>query len=336
VSEVRRGYEKESGRDRFFDLLQKEMAVLIDPDTGRMRSELGERVTCALCASNRSSPLFEKEGLSFETCQACGLVYMNPRPTSEALERLYQFESEANDAWVDVLLSDAEEEFQTRDFTKLLERVATVRSSGRLLDIGCSIGRLPRIARERGYEALGLELGGRAAAHARDVYGLEIREELLEDCAFPDETFDVVTLIETLEHVPDPRTMVAEIHRILKPGGAFLVGVPNLRSLGVLVLGSLARTFNRNHLQYFDSGTLSRLLTEEGFEVREVLTAVSVLDSVLNRLQGEDPFGGLRTANLAPEFVAVLEDPERRGSMDRWVEEVGLGYRLRILANKAL
>ena len=334
MTEAKRSYEEESGRDRFFELLRQEMAVLIDPSTGRMRSELGERVPCALCGSRGSSPLFEKEGLTFVTCADCGLVYMNPRPTSAALERLYQFESEANDAWVDVLLSEAEEEFQTRDFTQLLVRVATVRPSGKLLDIGCSIGRLPRIARERGYEVLGLELGGRAAAHAREAYGLDIREELLEDCAFPDESFDVVTLIETLEHVPDPRRMVAEVHRILKPGGAFLVGVPNLRSLGVLVLGSLARTFNRNHLQYFDSGTLGRLLTEEGFVVRDVLTAVSVLDSVLNHIQGEDPFSGLRTDKLAPEFAAALDDPARRKAMDRWIEDVGLGYRLRILAEK--
>ncbi len=328
------GYEQESGRDRFFELLEREMEVLLDPHTGRMREELGERAPCAVCGSSQAEHLFDKEGLTFVTCIECGLVFMNPRPTAEALERLYQFESAANDAWVDVLLSDAEEAFQTRDFSHLLSQIATVRGVGKLLDVGCSIGRLPRLARERGYDVLGLELGARAAQHARDVYGVEVREERLEACAFAADVFDVVTLIETLEHVPDPRGMVREIHRILRPGGAFLVGVPNLRSLGVLALGSTARTFNRNHLHYFDSGTLGRLLKEEGFEIREVLTAVSLLDSVLNRLQGQDPFGGLRTTALPAEFADRLQDPGERAAMDRWIEEAGLGYRLRVLAQK--
>ncbi|MEZ4415113.1 MAG: class I SAM-dependent methyltransferase [Gemmatimonadota bacterium] len=329
------GYEQESGRDRFFDLLSEEMAVLLDPSTGRMREELAERVACVVCGEREADPWFHKEGLDFVRCGRCGLVYMNPRPSAQALERLYQFESAANDAWVDVLLSDAEERFQTRDFSALLDHVAGVRATGRLLDVGCSIGRLPRIARERGYDVLGLELGERAARHARDVYGLPVREELLEACAFDPGSFDVVTLIETLEHVPDPRAMLVEIHRILSPGGAFLVGVPNVASLGVLVLQGRARTFNRNHLVYFDARTLARLLEEVGFEVVRVLTAVSVLDSVLNHVQGFDPFGAPRSDRLPPELARRLALPEERARMDHWIEEAGLGYRLRVLARKA-
>ncbi|MCA9737912.1 MAG: class I SAM-dependent methyltransferase [Gemmatimonadota bacterium] len=330
----RASYEKESGRDRFFALLDREMEVLLDPVSGRMRPEVGEHVPCVVCGADRPEPLFTKAGLDFVRCAECALVYMDPRPNADALERLYQYESAANDAWVDVLLTEAEERFQSRDFGHLLERVATVRPSGRLLDVGCSIGRLPRIARERGWDVLGLELGARAARHAREVYGLPVREERLEVCGFADGAFDVVTLIETLEHVPDPRALLEEIHRILAPGGAFLVGVPNVASLGVLVLGPLARTFNRNHLVYYDARTLSRLLAAVGFEVVEVLSAVSVLDSVLNHLQGYDPFAAPATDRLPPAFAQRLEAPEERARMDRWIEAAGLGYRLRILARK--
>lgn len=331
-------YEKKSGRDRFFRLIEEEMTVLIDPETQAIRAELSEPTDCYLCGADDTRELFRKQGLRFVRCRRCGLAYMNPRPNREALEKLYAYESEANDAWVDVLTSDAEEEFQTRDFGQLLDVVERHRPTGaapgRLLDIGCSIGRLPHLAHGRGFEVLGLELGGRAAQMARERYGLEVIEQTLEGAAFESGSFEVVTLIETLEHLPEPRTMVREIHRLLAPGGLFLVGVPNGSSLGVMVLRGQARTFNRNHLIFFDEGTLGRFLEDEGFEVIETSTTVSVLDSILNQLQGLDPFADPQTRDLPHRLRQLVDDPERRRQLEESLYDLGLGYRLRALARR--
>ncbi len=335
TTEATESYEKKSGRDRFFRLIEEEMQVLIDPDSGAIRAELAEHTACYLCGAKDDAEMFRKQGLRFVRCRGCGLAYMNPRPNRQALERLYAYESQANDAWVDVLLSDAEETFQRQDFGELLDAVATHRPpGGRLLDIGCSIGRLLDEARGRGYDVLGLELGERAAAIARQRYQLEVLSQTLEKAALPPASFDVITLIETLEHLPQPRDLVRQIHRLLKPGGVFLVGVPNGKSLGVMVLRQLARTFNRNHLIFFDEDTLSRFLGQEGFEVLQTMTTVSVLDSILNHLQGLDPFAAPSADVLPSRFRRLLEDPARRRQLEESLYDLGLGYRLRTVARK--
>jgi 2-polyprenyl-3-methyl-5-hydroxy-6-metoxy-1,4-benzoquinol methylase len=257
---------------------------------------------------------------------------MSPRPSAEALTRLYVYESAANDAWVDVLLSDAEEDFQAQDFGTLLDEVQRHRPAGRLLDIGCSIGRLLDLARRRGYDVLGLELGERAAQHAREHYGLPILQRTLNETGLDADSFDVVTLMEVLEHLPQPREMLREVHRILKPGGALLIGVPNVWSLGVIVLHGQARTFNRNHLIFFSEQTLGRLLREEGFQIRTTMTAVTVLDSILNYFQMLDPFGPPETRYLPQRLRALAETADGRARLESAIGDFGLGYRLRMLA----
>lgn len=327
-------YEARSGRKRFFSILDEEMKLLLDPRTAEMRADWAENTACYLCGATEEEELFRKSGFRFVRCERCALVYMNPRPGRDALERLYEYESLANDAWVDVLLSDAEEEFQTRDFDALLDEVQRLQPTGRFLDVGCSIGRLLDRARTRGFEVAGLELGGRACAYARDHYGLDVRQELLERAGFDDRSFEVVTLIEVLEHLPEPREMLRQIHRILRPGGVLVVGVPNMASLGVAILRGNARTFNRNHLIFFNEETLGQMLAEEGFTVEKAMTAVTVLDSILNALQMRDPFAPPETRYLPVRLRKMVESPDGRATIERLIHELGMGYRLRVLARR--
>lgn len=326
-------YEKRSGRDRFFRLLDEEVRLLIDPVTGELRREWAERIACVVCGAQDEDELFRKDGLRFVRCGGCGLIYMNPRPSADALERLYACESTANDAWVDVLLSEAEEAFQARDFGALLDDLEALGfPPGRLLDVGCSIGRLLDLARSRGYAVLGIELGERARRYAREHYGLPVLAERLEEARLQAGSFDVVTLIEVLEHLPDPRGMLREVRRILRPGGMALVGVPNAWSLGVMVLHARARTFNRNHLFHFNEETLGRLLAEEGFRVVRTTTVVGLLDTVLNHLQMLDPFGPPRTDLLPPLLRERVQSEEGKAQLEALIHALGLGYRLRVFA----
>ncbi len=329
------GYEERTGRARYFSLLARETEALIDPFRGGLRGDLSEVASCCVCGSPPpETAAFEKGGLRFVRCAACSLVYMSPRPSTEALSEWYERGSAANDAWVDVLLSADEEEFQTKDFETLLNQVCAVKPDGDLLDIGCSIGRLPKMARDRGFRVIGLELGARAAEHARTVFDLDVRQVTLEAAGFPAERFDVATLIETLEHIPDPGAMLREIHRILRPGGLLVIGVPNVISLGVMALGALARTFNRNHLHYFSEYTLGRLLEREGFGPCWTDTHVPLLETVLNHFQGEDPFSAPVTRSLPSVARQRLADPDFREALERAICELGLGYRLRMMATR--
>jgi SAM-dependent methyltransferase len=126
--------------------------------------------------------------------------------------------------------------------------------------------------------------------------------------------------------------MLRELHRILRPGGVLVVGVPNSASLGVAVLHGQARTFNRNHLIFFNEETLGRMLREQGFEVVQSMTAVSVLDSVLNFLQMRDPFAAPHTGHLPPRLRELIESAGGRDRVEALIHDLGMGYRLRVLA----
>lgn len=80
-----------------------------------------------------------------------------------------------------------------------------------------------------------------------------------------------------------------------------------------MVMRQLARTFNRNHLIFFDEETLSRFLQQEGFEVLQSMTTVSVLDSILNQLQGLDPLLRRKPAFCPRDFATWWNLP-RSGS----------------------
>jgi SAM-dependent methyltransferase len=104
------------------------------------------------------------------------------------------------------------------------------RPNARVLDIGCGRGLLLREFQRRGCDVLGTEFSDDACRFARDVLKIPVKVGLIHDLNFPDNCFDVVVMWHVLEHVSDPRPTLAEVSRILRPGGIFLVGVPNFGS----------------------------------------------------------------------------------------------------------
>jgi SAM-dependent methyltransferase len=99
---------------------------------------------------------------------------------------------------------------------------------GRVLDLGCAFGFATRLLRRAGYEAVGVDASPAYIARARraDPAG----EYLLADATqtgLPAASFDGVIFLDVLEHLPDERAAIAEIARVLKPGGALAVSVPH-------------------------------------------------------------------------------------------------------------
>ena len=104
------------------------------------------------------------------------------------------------------------------------------RHQPRVLDIGCGRGLLLRAFRQQGCDVAGTEFSDGACRFAREVLKIPVRVGLLSELNFSDQSFDVVVMWHVLEHVSDPRPTLAEVSRILKPGGIFLVGVPDFGS----------------------------------------------------------------------------------------------------------
>jgi SAM-dependent methyltransferase len=137
--------------------------------------------------------------------------------------------------------------------------------SGKLLDVGCSTGFLLNAARLR-FEPTGVEPSRWAADYAGRQLKILVRRGTLEEAKFPDASFDVVTLVDVIEHLADPLSTLQEIRRVLKPGGLLYVVTPNIASLMARLMRSRWWGLRPAHIYYFSPRTLRHLLDKAGFE----------------------------------------------------------------------
>jgi len=130
----------------------------------------------------------------------------------------------------------------------------------------------------------------------------------LHEAQFPDQYFDVITAAEFLEHLPEPRTVLTEIARLLRPGGLLWTTTPHARGLSARVLGVKWRCiWPPEHLQLFSAGGLKSLLAEVGFQRIRVHTTGGNPFEILHAMGGKKD---------APKTV------------DQYFDRVATGYQL--------
>jgi SAM-dependent methyltransferase len=115
---------------------------------------------------------------------------------------------------------------RTRAILGYLDRAMGPGKDRRVLDVGCGAGNMAHHLAHYG-DVVGVDNNPRPLAVARER-GLDVREGLAEELPFEDETFDLVALLDTVEHVPDEGEMEVfrECWRVLRPGGKLLVTAP--------------------------------------------------------------------------------------------------------------
>ena len=146
-----------------------------------------------------------------------------------------------------------------------------------VLDVGCSSGDRLLVMRDAGLVPSGVETSP-AADYARDRLGFDVRRGTLEEAHFPEARFRAVTLYNVMEHVHDPRRLLAEVRRILAPGGRLVVQVPNVASLQARIFqGRWAAVDVPRDLYYYTPRLLGRLLDAEEFEAMAVVYHTSLL-----------------------------------------------------------
>lgn len=106
----------------------------------------------------------------------------------------------------------------------------TTRVPGEILDIGCATGILLSGLKKRGWACQGVEPDKKASDYARKRFDINIHNGYLEDVNFSENSFDVITMMDVLEHVHDPVSTVVKVYKLLKPGGKFMGSLPNASS----------------------------------------------------------------------------------------------------------
>jgi SAM-dependent methyltransferase len=218
-------------------------------------------------------------------CDACGLVYRNPAEKREALRSTYAEAAPDRDALL--ALHEAQRRTyraQARRLTQSLER----RGAG--LEVGSYVGAFLAAARETRWHFEGLDVNPNVNAFTRSL-GFTVHDGDLESWQ-TDRQFDAVTIWNTFDQLPDPRSAVRVAARLLRPGGVLAIRVPNgacyatwraeLRASSVARRQVAVALLAQNNLLTFpyrfgfSPASLERLLRSGGFRVVRVVPDVLV------------------------------------------------------------
>jgi SAM-dependent methyltransferase len=191
-------------------------------------------------------------------CLQCQHGSLAHRPSDQAIEDAYR------DA-TDVVSLD-EEDGQVTTAGRALAWVEEHVPQGALVDIGCWTGSFVQAAQSRGWKAIGVE-PSRWAVDRATSRGLDVRLGDLFDDSLSEGGFQCVSLCDVLEHLLDPTDAVERTYRLLEPGGALYLTVPDAGSVLARAMGRRWWSVLPMHVQYFTRTSLRRLLQDAGFEV---------------------------------------------------------------------
>ncbi len=325
-----------------------------------------EQVPCSLCGAERAAlecltvahPPSSGGEWRLVRCEGCGLVYLNPRPTEQAIAEFYPSEYYENSEalmlaatrwrpwpglrkWVKRRL--AEEHYRTLSGRSASERVLRRVLSlwkvrwgalpprnrpGRMLDIGCGTGYYLELLRDAGWEVVGTEIGDGAIAICRSK-GFEVLKGQADQLQLPDQSFDVVHIAQVLEHVHRPRAILETACRVLRPDGLLLLDVPNYEApLRRLFGPSWFSVEAPRHLYHFSALTLRRLLETSGFAVDRLYTR-ALSQGAGRHLEVTSQM--LRRA--MPEGEALSRGVEVTAQLNALAEQMGCGDTLYVEAH---
>jgi 2-polyprenyl-3-methyl-5-hydroxy-6-metoxy-1,4-benzoquinol methylase len=250
-------------------------------DKGKRYEDFLEHVDCNLCGSNDYEIVYppEYEKANFENitetfrssgdeilidqlvrCRKCGLQYLNPRLRQDIILKSYS--SGEDETFISQVAG------RERTFEKCLDLIEHYSpKKGKILDIGTAGGSFLGVSSKRGWDVLGCEPSTWLAEWGSKHYNINIHPGTVFDMDLHDGEFDVVTLWDVLEHTPDPREVLTECRRILKPGGLLVVNYPDIGSSIARIMGRKWVFLLSVHLYYFTLETMIEMLKSTGFNV---------------------------------------------------------------------
>ena len=264
-----------------------------------------ESVVCSFCSHDSPAPFLVQDGFSLVECTHCGLLYVNPRPERTTIGAYYAAGYYAHSrrvgfaAWLQgwrqkLLLAIAfhhggyplpsTPEFRhyrrldwrllAAIFKRRFQRLPPYPGTDhppRALDIGSGSGAYLAVLQQLGWEAWGVEPDTGGVQLARERGCPTVHNGTLEDCHCAENSFELITCWDSLEHTFDPGFVLREVRRLLKPGGWLFIKVPNPHCLEArLWRGDWVGYDLPRHLYHFTPRRLQAYLEAQGFQVQDV------------------------------------------------------------------
>lgn len=248
-------------------------------------------MSCRICGSDQLNLLYmgkdRLHGLAGDfglyTCANCGVVAVRPQLSNELIEKYYPVDYISYPGPIEQEVSKFKRVDRQYGVTKRRKKIEkhTGKKGGRILDIGCATGIFIREMKEHGWDVFGVEPSTYAARVAVEELGLNVINGYLEQSTFEENYFDVITLWDVFEHLPDPVVTLEIIKRILKPNGSLVITMPNSFSWERTIFGKYWAGWDvPRHYHIFSEEAIKRLLQEHGMRFDKLISFTGMLGAI--------------------------------------------------------
>jgi 2-polyprenyl-3-methyl-5-hydroxy-6-metoxy-1,4-benzoquinol methylase len=249
-------------------------------------------VDCCVCGSTNASLIGKGEDFEYHTsadtffamqCNSCNLVYLDPRPAASEFETIYPPTYHAFD------FSKKEFGFVYNVRCRLearrsLKRCRHLKNNARILDVGCGDGFHLGLLRQYGnktWKLEGVDLDQKAVKAATRA-GLDVHLGRVQDVNLPQHSYDMVFMIQTIEHLEDPPQVLETVFGLLREGGQLIIVTDNTGSIDFnwFKSGHWGGYHFPRHFNLFNRNSLSKLARDVGYDVKDLTTIVSPVNWV--------------------------------------------------------
>ncbi|MBD3202921.1 methyltransferase domain-containing protein [Candidatus Woesearchaeota archaeon] len=236
-----------------------------------------ENSKCICCNSSNSEFIHKENNYKYLECKNCGFIFVSQKINQQFKKKNIAIVNSTLNFWKKWGLQ------RTELFQKEINNIKKIKSKGSLLDVGCGTGTFLNLVKDK-YNAIGIEPDINLYNIGNKLYNIKIQNKFLRDIK---KKYDVITLWDVLEHMPDPEQELRYISKILKKNGILVIRVPNkgyakfkkyfFDKLGLTEKYKKGCFGAPNHLYHFSKKSLNALFEKNDFQIIKYKPARSMI-----------------------------------------------------------
>lgn len=312
----------------------KYLEILYDDNSKIFNKTEFIKVNCPACSSNAVLTNFEKMGFYYTQCANCKTIYVNPRPTLEAINKFYS-DSEAEKFWVNEFFMPVAEARRLKIFKPRAQEISKEFEEcckGRIGDIGAGFGLFLDEIRKIWTQAEFVAIEpSKEMAQICEKKELQVINKMLEDVeADINGNFDMLTSFELFEHLYNPRAFLSKVVDLLKPGGWFILTTLNGMGFDIQLLWEKAKSFSPpQHLNFFNPQSIKKIFEECGLTVKNITTPGRLDWDIVEGMYKDE---GIAIGRFWENVVE--SETSTKDELQSWISKNNFSSHMRIVAKK--